>query len=186
MSEMESARRIPVEKLRWRLDPETLSFETTRDLQPLAEIIGQERGVEAFRFGINMDKSGYNVFVTGKVGSGRMSTVKKLLEEMSKKEAPPEDLCYVNCFKDPETPVLLRFKAGRGSAFKKDVKGFVDRLKKQVPELFESQEFVAAKNRSWRPMRSRPAAFLRTSTRRSKRKALHWSTCRSASLNARN
>ncbi|OPX36522.1 MAG: hypothetical protein B1H13_14360 [Desulfobacteraceae bacterium 4484_190.3] len=55
---------IPVEKLRWRLDPATLPFETTRDLEPLKEIVGQERGVEAFRFGMGMNKSGYNVFVT--------------------------------------------------------------------------------------------------------------------------
>jgi len=145
MPENASERRVSVEKLRWRPDPATLSFETTRDLQPLTEIIGQERGVAAFRFGINMDKSGYNVFVTGMVGSGRMSTVKKLLEEMSKKDNPPDDLCYVNCFKNPETPILLRFQAGQGFRFKRDVKGFVDRLKKEVPELFESQEFIAAK-----------------------------------------
>ncbi len=145
MSEIESARRVPPEKLRWRLDPATLSFETTQDLQPLRDIIGQERGVEAFRFGINIEKSGYNVFVTGMVGSGRLSTTKKLLEEMSKRDAPPDDLCYVNCFKNPETPILLRFKAGKGSNFKRDVKGIVDRLKKEVPELFESQEFIAAK-----------------------------------------
>ena len=145
MSEIESARKVSLNKLRWRLDPATLSFETTRELQPLKEIIGQERGVEAFRFGINIEKSGYNVFVTGMVGSGRMSTVKKLLEEMSKKDAPPDDLCYVNCFKNPETPILLRFKAGQGLRFKKDMKIFVDRLKKEVPALFESQEFITAK-----------------------------------------
>jgi pentatricopeptide repeat protein len=145
MSEIESARKVSLKKLRWRLDPATLSFETTRELQPLKEIIGQERGVEAFRFGINIEKSGYNVFVTGMVGSGRMSTVKKLLEEMSKKDAPPDDLCYVNCFKNPETPILLRFEAGQGLGFKKDMKIFVNRLKKEVPALFESQEFIAAK-----------------------------------------
>ena len=71
---------VPPEKLRWRLDSSSLSFETTAELQPLKEIIGQTRGVEAFRFGININKPGYNVFVTGAVGSGRMATVKKLLE----------------------------------------------------------------------------------------------------------
>ncbi len=68
---------VPVDKLRWRLDPATLSFETTEDLKPLKEIIGQKRGVEAFRFGMGIDKPGYNVFVTGTSGTGRMSTVKK-------------------------------------------------------------------------------------------------------------
>ena len=63
---------VPVEKLRWRLDPATLPFSSTEDLKPLKEIIGQERGVEAFRFGMGVDKKGYNVFVTGASGSGRI------------------------------------------------------------------------------------------------------------------
>lgn len=139
--------RIPVEKLRWRLDPATLPFETTMDLQPLKEIIGQNRGVEAFRFGINIDKPGYNVFVTGTAGTGRMATVKKLLEEMSKREQVPDDLCYVNCFKNPESPILLRLPVGTGAAFKKDIKNFVDTLKKEIPKLFESQEYINMKKK---------------------------------------
>ena len=61
----ENSYAIPIQDLRWRLDTATLSFETTKDLQPLRDIIGQERGVAAFQFGIGMDKPGYNVFVTG-------------------------------------------------------------------------------------------------------------------------
>ncbi len=53
MSQEKSYPKVSIENLRWRLDPTTLSFETTHDLQPLTEIIGQKRGVEAFRFGIN-------------------------------------------------------------------------------------------------------------------------------------
>ena len=136
---------VPVEKLRWRLDPATLSFETTGELQPLKDIIGQTRGVEAFRFGINIDKPGYNVFVTGAVGSGRMATVKKLLEEMSKRDRVPDDLCYVNCFENPESPVLIRLEGGKGAIFKKDVKNLVETLKKEIPVLFESQEYINMK-----------------------------------------
>ncbi|UCF89977.1 MAG: AAA family ATPase [Desulfobacterales bacterium] len=136
---------VPIEKLRWRLDPTTLSFETTQDLQPLQEIIGQDRGVQALRFGINIDKPGYNVFVTGLAGSGRKATVQKLLEEMSRKERVPDDLCYVNCFKNPEAPILLRLAGGTGAVFKKDVKNLVDALKKEIPQLFESQEYINTK-----------------------------------------
>jgi ATP-dependent Lon protease len=141
MPRKKSVNEVPVDKLRWRLDPATLSFETTEDLKPLKEIIGQKRGVEAFRFGMGIDKPGYNVFVTGTSGTGRMSTVKKLLEEMAKKEGDvPDDLCYVNNFKNPEAPILMRLKAGMGSKFKQDVREFLDTLKKDVPQLFESQE----------------------------------------------
>ena len=61
-------REVPIEKLRWRLDPATLPFKTTNDLEPLKEIIGQRRGVEAFKFAMGINKKGYNVFVTGLQG----------------------------------------------------------------------------------------------------------------------
>jgi lon-related putative ATP-dependent protease len=139
--------KVPVEQARWRLDPASLPFETTDDLKPLREIIGQDRGVEAFKFGVGVNKKGYNVFVTGVAGSGRMSTVRKLLKQMVRKneEKIPDDLCYVNNFNDPESPILLRFGAGRGSVFKKEIHEFVERLKKEVPTLFESQEYLNRK-----------------------------------------
>ena len=146
MAKKESDKKVSVDKLRWRLDPAILPFETTEDLEPLKEIIGQKRGVEAFRFGIGMDKPGYNVFVTGIAGTGRMSTVRKLLEEISKKKATvPDDFCYVNNFKNPEAPILLRLETGMGRKFKKDVHNFVETLKKDIPQFFESQDYLNRK-----------------------------------------
>lgn len=162
MTEKGTFPEVPIERLRWRPDPAQLSFETTDELQPLKNIIGQDRGVEAFRFGIHMDKPGYNVFVTGIPGSGRMSTVKKLLQELSKKDTVPDDLCYVNCFDNPETPLLLRLKGGSGAAFKKDVKGFVDGLKKDVPELFESQDYINTKKQVMETYDQKANTFLKT------------------------
>ncbi len=146
MPKKSSDKRVPIEKLRWRLDPATLPFKTTEDLKPLEEIIGQKRGVEAFRFGMGMRQSGYNVFVTGAPRSGRMSTVRRLLEEMSKEKGKvPDDLCYVNNFKNSEAPILISLKAGEGQRFKKDVRGFIETLKKEIPQLFESQEYLNRK-----------------------------------------
>jgi lon-related putative ATP-dependent protease len=137
---------VPVEILRWRLDPATLPFETTENLEPLKDILGQDRGVEAFKFGMGIDKQGYNVFVTGTANTGRLATVKKLLEDISKEDGRvPDDLCYVNNFKTPEAPILLRLKAGMGLRFKKDVRDFVEALKKEVPQLFESQDYLNRK-----------------------------------------
>ncbi len=146
MTSPDSERRVPVERLRWRLDPASLPFETTAEIEPLAEIIGQPRGVASLRFGMGLSRPGYNIFVTGAPGSGRMSTVKKILDEFSKTNQAPDDLCYVNNFKDSEAPILLRFTAGQGSAFKKDVHDFIETLKREVPQLFESQEYINRKN----------------------------------------
>ena len=118
MPRKSSSPEIPVDDLRWQLDQSALSFKTTDDLEPLREIIGQKRGVEAFKFGMGIKKKGYNVFVTGVAGTGRMSTVKRLLEENCCESSVPDDLCYVNNFKNPEEPILFRFKSGQGLALR--------------------------------------------------------------------
>jgi lon-related putative ATP-dependent protease len=146
MPEKRTARELPAEELRWRMDPAALPFETTDEIKPLTEIIGQERGVTALRFGMGMDKPGYNVFVTGLSGTGRLSTVRRLLQEISEESGRvPDDFCYVNNFKKTDSPILLRLSAGTGRRFKKDVREFVDTLKKDVPQLFESQDYLNRK-----------------------------------------
>lgn len=146
MSTNSSDKKVTIDKLRWRLDPAALPFETTEDLNPLKEIVGQKRGVEAFRFAMGIEKQGYNVLVTGAPGTGRTSTVRKLLAEIAeKKKIVPDDLCYINNFKNPEAPVLLRLKAGEGKILKKEIHEFVESLKKQIPQLFSSQDYLNRK-----------------------------------------
>jgi lon-related putative ATP-dependent protease len=136
---------LKTDELRWRLDPSTLPFDTTDDIDPLEEIIGQNRGVEAFRFGMDINKPGYNVLVTGQPRSGRLDVVTKLLQQIAQKNKPPCEFCYVNNFKNPEAPLLLRFEAGIGSRFKKDIHAFIETLKTEIPLLFESQDYIARK-----------------------------------------
>ena len=161
MPKKKSYAEVPVESLRWRLDPKKLSFKTTDSLEPLTEIVGQKRGVEAFKFGMGMHKQGYNIIVTGTPGTGRMATVKKLLKEISEETSAPDDLCYVNNFKDPESPILLRFKSGTGSSFKKDISDLVDTLKREIPQLFESQEYVNMKKEIMETYESKGKGFFK-------------------------
>jgi len=153
---------VPLDKLRWRLDPATLPFKSTDDLEPLDEIVGQKRAVEAFKFGMGIDSQGYNVFVTGMPGTGRMSTVRKMLEEISRKDRVPDDLCYINNFKNPETPILLRLKGGEGAGFKKDFHDFVELLKKQIPMIFESQEYINTKKEIMATYEARGKGFFKS------------------------
>lgn len=144
MVKLPNSTELKTDELRWRLDLSTLPFDTTDDIEPLEEIIGQDRGIEAFRFGMEIDKPGYNVLVTGQPRSGRLDVVKKLLYHIAK-NSPPCDFCYVNNFKKPESPLLLRFEAGVGRGFKKDVLAFIETLQTEIPLLFESQEYVSRK-----------------------------------------
>ena len=146
MPKNKTGKEVPIDNLRWSLNPDSLQFKTTEDLKPLKDIIGQKRGVEAFRFGAGMNREGYNIFVTGIAGTGRLSTVRKLLHEISDKNGKtPDDLCYVNNFKNPEEPVLVRLKAGSGIRFQKEIHDLVETLKKEIPRLFEGQDYISRK-----------------------------------------
>ena len=132
---------VPVEKLRWRCPPESLPFESTKEIPVCMQIIGQERALKAIRLGLEMESLGYNIFVVGLLGTGRNTTIKCLLEEIDKAGKIPDDICYVNNFKDPDQAKCVCLPAGQGKAFKKDMDDLIESLKKNIPLIFESEEY---------------------------------------------
>jgi lon-related putative ATP-dependent protease len=136
---------VPVEQLRWRCNPSTLPFETTEAIQPCEEIIGQDRALEAIRVGLDISSIGYNIFVTGLAGTGRFTTIQCVLEEMDVKGKIPNDLCYVNNFKNPDMPHMLSLPAGQGNVFKKEMETLIETLKKKIPLIFENETYLNKK-----------------------------------------
>jgi lon-related putative ATP-dependent protease len=152
---------VPVEQLRWRCDPKSLPFETTEVLQPCEEIIGQDRAIEAIRVGLDINSIGYNIFVTGLAGTGRFTTIKCVLEEMNVKGKIPNDLCYVNNFKNPDMPHMLSLPAGQGNAFKKEMETLIETLKKKIPLMFENETYLNKKKEVVEKFRSKQAEMFR-------------------------
>lgn len=152
---------VPVEQLRWRCDPGSLSFETTEMIQPCNEIIGQERGLEAIRVGVDINSIGYNIFVTGLSGTGRFTTIKSVLEEIEVKGKIPNDLCYVNNFKNPDMPHMLSLPAGQGNAFKKEMETLIETLKKKIPLVFENETYLNKKKEMVEKYRSKQAEMFK-------------------------
>jgi lon-related putative ATP-dependent protease len=130
------------DKLRWRLDPEKIPFATTEDCQPCEEIIGQERAIKAIKTGLDIRGHGYNVFITGMVGTGRTTTIKQLLEKLEKGEKTPDDILYVNNFKNPDEPMLIMFPGGQGKLFKEVMENLIEMLKRNIPELLKSKYYT--------------------------------------------
>jgi ATP-dependent Lon protease len=133
--------RVPADKLCWHCSLAHLDFKTTDDISLSGEIVGQRRAVDALRLGLEVASTGYNIFVTGPVGTGRTTTVRKLLESVADRPAQLDDKCYVNNFKDPDSPRLLRLAAGKGRELQQDMDALVDFLVKNVPTLFESDTY---------------------------------------------
>ena len=132
---------VPPEKLRWRCDPAILRFETTHDLPACEMVIGQESGVKALSFGLRIPGFGYNIFITGTSGTGRRSALNCCLEAAAKDKKIPQDICYVNNFGNPDMPRVLMFDAGQGRAFKNEMVEFINSLKRNIPQIFESEEY---------------------------------------------
>ncbi len=132
---------VPVEKLCWNCSLEHLKFDTTDDVGFPAGIVGQRRAVDALTMGLEIEAVGYNVFVSGRVGTGRTTTVRKLLAATGRRPRELDDKCYVNNFRDPDQPRLIRLPAGRGREFQREIDTFIDFLEKNVPALFESDTY---------------------------------------------
>ncbi|MCX8117343.1 MAG: AAA family ATPase [Desulfobacterota bacterium] len=152
---------VPLEKLRWRCDPNLFPFETTDDIEPCKEIIGQERALEAIRVGLGIDSIGYNIFVTGLAGTGRFTTIKAVMEEMKVKGKIPNDICYVNNFKNPDMPHMLSLPAGQGNSFKREMETLIETLKKKIPLIFENENYLNKKKELVEGFRNRQAEMFR-------------------------
>ncbi len=133
---------LPVEKLRRDCDPDFAQCKTTFELQPLQEIIGQERAVRALKFGLGIQDKGFNIYVAGYPGTGRTTAVKNFLEVIAKSRPTPSDWCYVNNFSNEYGPKAIKLPSGKGKVFQKDMKEFVESSKHSLRRAFESEDYA--------------------------------------------
>lgn len=152
---------VPVSKLRWQLDSSKLKFKSFDDIKPSKEIIGQERALRALRLGLEMKHFGYNVFVAGFSGTGRTTTIKRLLKEFAGKKTNLYDFCYLHNFDNPDQPILVQLKAGEGSALKKEMTDFLDDLLRDIPAVFESKRFQEERKKIIEHFQSRQRIVLK-------------------------
>ena len=139
--------RVPTEALRWECDPSGFAFETTAELDPVQEIIGQDRALRAMRIGLEMKSPGYNIFLAGFVGTGRNTTVQRVLQKLDRGTEPPPDLCYVHNFENPDRPKALSVPAGMGSLLRARMNTMVEHLTREIPRVFESDTYRKRRKR---------------------------------------
>ena len=151
---------LPVEDLRWTCDPATLGFATTAEVTPNRQIIGQARALEAIALGLEMNAPGYNVFLTGFVGTGRNTTIRAVLEQLDRTAAPPPDLCYVHNFANADQPQALFVPAGLGSVFVKAMAEFVRGLQRELPRIFEDGPYRKRRERIEERFRTRQRTLI--------------------------
>ncbi len=134
-------RKLHFSDLRCICDPHFFSFKNTAEVDPLDGVIGQERAVQAVDFGLNMNSSGYNIFVTGIEGTGKSTIIRDIVTRYAEKRPTPVDWIMVNNFQDVFCPKPIEVPPGKATIFKKQMEKLVEGLKNELPAAFESKSY---------------------------------------------
>jgi lon-related putative ATP-dependent protease len=97
--------------------------------------------VDAVKLGIRMHKNGYNIFAMAPSGTGKLTTVRQLVEHEASRQDIPSDWCYVNNFSQPAKPTTIKFSPGQGKVFKQDMAQLIDELSVAIPAAFDGDEY---------------------------------------------
>ena len=143
---MKRKNELGVKELKFTCDSNVFHFNTTDELEPISTGIGQERGIKALEFGLNIDINGYNVYVEGPYGVGKTAYVKNYLNTISKKKKVPNDWCYLYNFDNPNEPVAVALPAGQGKEFRDTMNSFINEIKVDIKNTFNNEDFEKEKN----------------------------------------
>lgn len=139
--------RLAADELTWRCNPAQFEFTSTADLEELEGTIGQDRALTAIEFGLGIRDGGFNIFILGEIGTGRSSTIQKILQRRAENELVPDDWCYLHDLKDGTRPMAIHLPTGTGSALQREVETLVGKLAEELPKVFESREYEGRKSR---------------------------------------
>ncbi len=133
---------VPISELRPVCDPDKFSFNTTADIEPYIGLIGQDRAIEAIKFGLSIESRGFNVCVSGEPGTGRTTAIREYLETFARGKPPSNEFCYVNNFNETHEPHAIELPPGKGRAFAYAMELMIGEARQRIPQTFSSDDFV--------------------------------------------
>ena len=92
-------------------------------IEPGTAIIGQEKALSLLRLGLSIDRVGYNIFLSGDDGSGRLTAVLEALDTLPSKPEMLSDAAYV-WSGNGQNIRLMMFPGGKANAFQSDLIAF--------------------------------------------------------------
>ncbi|HDJ21830.1 MAG TPA: ATP-dependent protease, partial [Candidatus Bathyarchaeota archaeon] len=152
---------ISYQEARKTCPTELVPYSSTEELEPLTDIIGQERALKALTFGLDIQEHGFNIFVAGLPGTGKKTAILTFLERKASEMPVPPDWCYVYNFEDKQKPKALSLPAGKGSQFVKDMERFVENMKKSLRAAFESEEYAEKREETLKKFETKKQELLK-------------------------
>lgn len=121
-------------------------FENSSEISPYNSIIGQEEAIKTIKFALDMNKKGYNLFITNVDDRVNRNYVINEIIEYAKGQKTPLDWCYGYNFLESNKPCIISLKAGSSYKFKNDLEGLVNDLFDKLPEMFSEEEYEISRN----------------------------------------
>ena len=142
---MKNKNELDYKNLKMTCNPNIFAFDTTEELEPIQEGIGQDRGIKALEFGLQVDVKGYNLYLEGPSGVGKTMYTKNYLQKIAAKKKVPSDWCYIYNFDNPNEPIAVSLPAGQGKEFKNSMDGFIKEIRKDIRKTFNNDDFEKEK-----------------------------------------
>ena len=142
---MKNKNELTYKDLKMTCDDSIFTFDTTAELEDINTGIGQERGIKALEFGLQVDVKGYNLYLEGPSGVGKTMYTKNYLNKISLKQKVPNDWCYIYNFDNPNMPISVSLPVGQGKEFKDNMDGFIKEIKKDIKKTFNADDFEKEK-----------------------------------------
>jgi len=162
---MPKKNKLSASDLRCICNPKVFNFKNTSEIEPLDEVIGQKRAVQAIEFGLNMKSPGYNIFVTGIEGTGKSTIIRDIVDKHAATQKAPADWCMVNNFKDEYRPKAITVPTGKAPRFSKTMNKLIDGLKIELSKAFEHESYQEKKSEIQKKYTDRQRAiFKKTET----------------------
>ena len=141
---------MPIKELTYKqlknfCDARDFDFKTTKELEGFDEVIGQERALEALKFGLRVKNKGFNIFVSGLPGTGKTEFIKNTAQKIAETEKIPDDICYVYNFSDSKFPKILTLPAGYGKVFRNEMEELINYLRDDLPKVFTAKSYELKK-----------------------------------------
>ena len=140
---MTDSLKLPIETLKAKIDLSAIDFTASLDSQ--TAILGQERAQSALEFGIAMSNSGYNIFVMGETGSGRLSMIMQYLNNLAPSHPAPSTYAYVDNFDNSREPIAIQLPAENGQDFCKAIENLITNVLATFPAAFENPSYQQKK-----------------------------------------
>ena len=123
---------LEIEKKEIELNYDDLEFSS---VSPSYCIIGQEKALGLLRLGLSMSRPGYNIFVSGDDGSGRLTAIKEEIKKIEEDTSYLLDVAYLHNQSHPERPICFCFPQGKAKEFQSDLDALKDNKRQKKPSV---------------------------------------------------